>query len=80
MQGKLANRSPAFKYSPAGTESSSVSKPTCGWGSSCKEGARAWIVGAGGTKEITARANSNRMAAPTSVTIVCFDCVFFVSF
>ena len=66
-------------YSPASTKSSRVSKPTCGWPSPSKEGDRAWIVGAGGTKEITARANSNRMAAPTSVIIVCFDCILFVS-
>ena len=67
-------------YSPASTKSSSVSKPTCGWDPPSKEGARAWIVGARGTKEITARANSNRMAAPTSVIIDCFVCILFISF
>ena len=66
-------------YSPASTKSSRVSKPTCGWGSPSKEGERAWIVGAGGTKEITARANSNRMTAPTSVVTDCFACIFFVT-
>ena len=79
MQGKLAKRRPACMYSPASTKSSSVSKPTCGWGSPSKEGERAWIVGARGTKEITARANSNRMAAPTSVIIDCFVCIRFIS-
>ena len=78
MQGKLAKKRPVFSFSPASTESSSLSKPTRGWGSCCIEGARAW-VGVPGTKEITVRANSNRMTAPTNVVTDCFACIFFVT-
>ena len=78
MQGKLAKMRPTFRFSPADTKSLSFSKPTCGWGSASIKGARAW-VGVPGTKEITVRANSNRMTAPTNVVTDCFACIFIVS-